>query len=213
MRITGQPYFDDLLVRIAALDRAAVRHELGIELDRRLVVFASEPQQRYYGDALGYTEDSALEAAIGALARTDPGALLVVKLHPLQEDSAHDAVHGDDLPIEVRVLRAYPTTHLVAAADVVLGMTSVFLLEGAIGGRPTLSIRPGGDPADHFLSRHAGAIESVVDAGGVEEALARALVAGIGPPRGADVGAGAVTRITALIDELAAPHAAVGARA
>lgn len=213
LRVTGQPYFDDLLVRIAALDRAAVRHELGVEIDRRLVVFASEPQHRYYGDALGYTEDSALNAAIGALARTDPGALLVVKLHPLQEDSAHDAVHGEQLPIEVRVLRAYPTTHLVAAADVVLGMTSVFLLEGAICGRPTLSIRPGGDPADHFLSRHAAAIESVVAAEHVEAALAQAFADGIGPPRGADVGAGAVARITALIDELAASRPAISVRA
>lgn len=204
LRVTGQPYFDDLLVRMAALDREQVRRELGVPLDRRLVVFASEPQERYYGDALGYTESTALQAAIEALGRIDPDALLIVKLHPLEHDAAHDAVHSEQLPVEVRVLRAYPATHLVVAADAVLGMTSVFLLEGAMGGRPTLSIRPGGNPGDHFLSRHAAAITSVVDAAEVERELAQALALGVGPARGADVGAGAVQRVTALIDELTA---------
>ena len=112
----------------------------------------------------------------------------------------------------MRVLRAYPATHLVVAADAVFGMTSVFLLEGAIGGRPTLSIRPGGDPADHFLSRHADAITSVVDRDLVQPAVAKALAAGIGPPRAADVGTGAVVRILALIDELTAARAPVAAQ-
>ena len=213
LRVTGQPYFDDLLERIAALDRAQVRRELGVELDRRLVVFASEPQKRYYGTTLGFSEDTSLAAVIDALGRIDPDALLLVKLHPLQEDKAHDMVHAERPPVEVRVLRAYPATHLVVAADAVLGMTSVFLLEGAMGGRPTLSIRPGGDPDDHFLSRHAGAITSVVNSGGVEAALAQALARGIGAPRGTDVGAGAVARVVGLIDELATSPAPLAARA
>ncbi len=212
LRVTGQPYFDDLFVRMGDLDRAHVRHELGITLDRRLVVFASEPQERYYGQTLGYTEDTALAAIVDALGRADPSALLLVKLHPLQDDTAHEAAQVEGLAVEMRVLRAYPATHLVVAADAVFGMTSVFLLEGAIGGRPTLSIRPGGDPADHFLSRHADAITSVVDPDLVQPAVAKALAAGIGPPRAADVGTGAVVRILALIDELTAARAPVAAQ-
>jgi hypothetical protein len=212
LRVTGQPYFDDLLVRMGGLDRAHVRHELGVALDRRLVVFASEPQERYYGDTLGYTEDTSLAAVVDALGRVDPSTLLIVKLHPLQNDTAHQAVQVEGLAVEVRVLRAYPATHLVVAADAVFGMTSVFLLEGAIGGRPTLSIRPGGDPDDHFLSRHAGAITSVVDRDLVEPAVTEALAAGIGAPRAADVGAGAVAHILALIGELTASRAPVAAQ-
>ena len=43
---------------------------------------------------------------------------------------------------DVRVLQDVPPRHLIAAADVVTGMTSTFLLEAALMGRPTISLQP-----------------------------------------------------------------------
>jgi hypothetical protein len=201
LRVTGQPYFDDLASRAQDLDATALRAELGVDAERPVVVFASEPQRKYFGDGLGYDEESSLQAVADAVSRICPDALLCVKLHPLEPDDAHAAL-AHDLPLDVRVLRAWPSTRLILAADVVCGMTSVFLLEAAVLGRPALSIRPGGDAEDHFLAHHSDLITSVLDAGGVDAALVRSFDgAGIHPP-GSPIGDGAIRAVLGLIREL-----------
>ena len=54
--VTGQPHFDEFAHSPESRDRESVRRELGVPPDGALMVFASEPQERFYGNALGYTE-------------------------------------------------------------------------------------------------------------------------------------------------------------
>ena len=107
--------------------------------------------------------------------RLRPDAELIVKLHPLEQPDAFSDLPETERRVAVRVVRAYPPEHLIRAADVVLGMTSVLLLEAVLTGVPTISIRPGGGE-DHFLSVHADKIVSVTDAKSLPEVLERALV-------------------------------------
>jgi hypothetical protein len=202
--VTGQPHFDDVVQGTRTFDREQVRRELGIEVDRVVLVFASEPQARYYGSGpsdprfLGYTEDDALMAVTRAARTVAPRALLIVKLHPLEAGDAFYDLGDGDAGVETQTIRAYPPEHLIAAADVVLGMTSVFLLEAALTGVPAISVRPGGGD-DHFLRVHSDKIVSVTDV----ETLGDALVAALATQRsrrdqdGGD--AGAVDRVVALV--------------
>ncbi len=205
LRVTGQPYFDDLARSAAAQTRTIGRQELGVAADRLLVVFASEPQARYYGAGpqdpgwLGYTEADALAESVRAVAAVAPEAMLVVKLHPL-EDAAPALSAAPGARPEVRVLRAFPPTHLIAAADVVLGMTSIFLLEAAVLGVPTVSVRPGGGE-DHFIGTHARLIPTVTEPGGLPDLLRAALARGPQPPSGAGIGAGAIEQVLALLEQ------------
>lgn len=199
LRITGQPYFDALAHDRAHLRRETVRRELGVDLDRPLVVFASEPQARYYGDALGYDEHDSLAAVLAAVGEVAPDAAVVVKLHPLEPPEAFHDIAGP----HVRLLRACPPGPLIVAADVVAGMTSVFLLESAVLGVPTLSVRPGGRE-DHYLSVHRDLIASVTDPGQVAPALAAALARTGAAASEPGFGVDAVARTVALIGELAA---------
>ena len=174
LRVTGHPRFDALPVAITPDLRARARRELGCGADRRVIVFASEPQTRYYGNRHGYTEVGVASVLLDATAAVAPDALVVFKLHPLEDVAGlWSEVRRRGIP-EVRVLRSYPILELAAASDVFSGMTSIVLLDAAVLGVPTLSVRPGGGQSD-FLDAHADLIESVTSADGVPAALARAL--------------------------------------
>lgn len=209
LRVTGQPYFDEFVREGAGIRREQARRELGISPDRTVVVFASEPQARFWGASpadpgyLGYTEQDVFEVVREALSSVAASALLVVKLHPLEDpDAFHDQAREGDP--SVRVLRAYPATHLISAADAVVGMTSVFQLEAALMGIPTVSVRPGGREEEFFLKVHGDLIETVLDPAEAAAALRRALTrppGSAGRPR-AEFGERAIERLSALVYEL-----------
>jgi hypothetical protein len=211
--VTGQPHFDDLVRDSSRLSRAEVRRELGVGEEQTLLVFASEPQARFYGSSaddprfLGYTEHDSLAAVLDAAAAVAPHSLVLVKLHPLDATDAFAELADCEPRLETRTIRAYPTEHLVAAADVVLGMTSVFLLEAVLTGVPTISVRPnGGD--DHFLAVHADKIVSVTDVERLSDVLAGAVGAaqrGMSGSFDAAFGERAIERVVAAIYERAAP--------
>jgi Capsule polysaccharide biosynthesis protein len=207
--VTGQPHFDEVIRDSATLSRTEVRQELDVDPVRPLLVFASEPQGRYYGNALGYDEQDALGALLESAAAVAPDAQVVVKLHPLEQPDAFSDLPETERRVAVRVVRAYPPEHLIRAADIVLGMTSVLLLEAVLTGTPTISIRPGGGE-DHFLSVHADKIVSVTDAKSLPEALERALRQGVqDAPPGGSFGARAIERTVGAVYELArVPEAA-----
>jgi len=211
--VTGQPHFDDLVRDSSRLSRAEVRRELGVAEDRTLLVFASEPQARFYGSTaddptfLGYTEHDSLAAVRDAAAAVIPEALVIVKLHPLDEADSFAELADRESRLETRTIRAYPTEHLVAGADVVLGMTSVFLLEAVLTGAPTISVRPAGGH-NHFLAVHADKIVSLTDVERLPDVLASAVDAarrGTGRSFEASFGERAIERVVTAIYERAAP--------
>ena len=217
IEISGHPYFDELLAAGAARerDRHLGRLELGVEGDRQLLVFASEPQASHFGTSLHhqghglYTEREVAAGVLRACATVAPEAMLIIKLHPLEDVHAFDVMAEAVESLDTKVLRSYPSTRLIAAADVVVGMTSMFLLESALMGVPTISIRPGGRDDEHPWI-HDGLIESVVDTSGVELALREAFEGRPAPARMATFGAGATRRVCALLHTMAT--AGAGAR-
>ena len=132
-----------------------------------------------------------------------------MKLHPLEQPDAFSDLPETERRVAVRVVRAYPPEHLIRAADVVLGMTSVLLLEAVLTGVPTISIRPGGGE-DHFLSVHAEKIVSVTDPKALSEVLERALSQGVlEAPSAGGFGERAIERTVRAVYELArVPEAA-----
>ncbi len=193
IRVTGQPRFDGLPVDSLPALRAEARTELGIDADRRVVAFASEPRGRPYDDGTGYTQADALAGLRDAVDAVAPDALVLVKLHPLETDEP-------GLP-GVTVLRDFPVRALAAAADVFCGITSIALLDAALLGVPTVSVRPG-DGGDHFVDSHPGLIASATTADEIAAALASGFAAGRRVPE-ARPPAGAAARVCSLLGELA----------
>ena len=169
IRVTGQPYFDPGARKGVVVDRAQARRELGVDEDRPLVVFVSEPKIAYPGSSdSGYTEFDAFAVLQEAVEGMD--VQLLVKLHPY-DDPDEFLARVDGRP---RAISAYSPWRLVAAADAVVGMTSILLLQAAVMGRPSISLRPGGG-SDPFIELHADRIASAPDATAIRVALADAL--------------------------------------
>ena len=200
VRVTGQPRFDSLSVAVVPELRAGARAQLGIELDRRVVVFASEPRGVPYDDGSGFTQAEALQALLNGVEAVAPDALVVVKLHPVEQDQIALPERGP----EVRVLRDWAMTELASAADVFCGMTSIVLLDAALLGVPTVSIRPGGGPS-HFIEAHAELISTAATPADTRAALEEGLARGHRPPA-SPLPSGAATRVCRLLAELTAAH-------
>jgi len=165
--VTGQPAFDVLpAVRAAFSDGR--REELRRRLagDGRLVVFVSQPLSSLYRDItgnpchLGYDEDAVLEQLCDSLAGlSDGGPInLCILLHP--REPAHrfsDKARSDLKGVTIKVLKDVSPHEAVMSADLVVGMTSMLLVEACLLGCPVVSLQPGLKGDDPLPTNHSGA--------------------------------------------------------
>jgi hypothetical protein len=186
--VTGPPNIEESLrlwQQPGAFDRDALAGRFGIPQDRTVVLFLSEPYRAkpegrlltgpggLYDQAghpaFGYTALKILERFADAL-RDEPAASnvhLLVKAHPLEwavplhEFSAARA----GAPPGITVIEDADSGPLVALADVVVGMTSVTLVESALAGKPAYSIQIGfgGRPFDPCVANLLGLAVPVFD--------------------------------------------------
>lgn len=173
LAITGQPHleylascrFDQSLV-----DRAAILRKswlIGSEAPKatKIVLFASEAFAKDFGPGTpqyrGYTEHEALEgvaSAVKALCGNHSDCIMsiVVKLHP-EEDIKTFRVGPSAWEVGISITANAPAWESVMAADIVVGMSSMLLMEAAILGRPTFSYQPGvSNCEDGFVGTRLG---------------------------------------------------------
>lgn len=168
IHITGHPHLDEI-APVTRGERTLARRALGVSDDRQIVTFASEPVVPGADRDLGYTAAGALEAVRRAIAGVAPDALLVIRPHPRERELAAPSCEPETI-----VARIGTPREATAASDVMTGMGSILLLEAALAGIPTLSVRPNGGP-DDYLDAHAGLIVSVIDASVLASTLRHAL--------------------------------------
>lgn len=166
--VTGQPAFDRLVHLRDAwtdIDRKLLRHRLGVGLDATLLCFVAESFADTFGDTLGYTEQSVLRDLMAICRRLAAGARrplhLAVKLHPENDPSAFAWVTSSSRSAGLRVTvhgTEVDSQALLLASDVVIGMTSVLLIESIVLGRPTVSFQPTATQADGLIATVLGAI-------------------------------------------------------
>ena len=155
--VCGHPHYDyvmDMARRFKQVSRGDFRHRLlpGVKDGQKAVVFVTEssarvkrfsppPVQEYTFTGrekkTGRTEIM-LEEFLDAVQSINPQPYLILRLHPKDAPVDYssyldefDQVDSGGSPLE-----------LLYAADLVVGMTSMLLLEAALMGRPTLSIVP-----------------------------------------------------------------------
>lgn len=203
IHITGHPYLDEI-APVTADERIVARRTLGVSDDRSVITFASEPIAPEAQRDLGYTAAEALEAIRRATAAVAPGSLLIIRPHPRERQLA--APPGEP---ETIVARKGAPREAIAASDVMTGIRSMLLLEAALAGIPTVSVRPNGGP-DHYLDTHAGLIVSACDTSVLPGVLRCALDAARCSAKIATHPLGeASQRVIRLLDDLRRrPHAA-----
>jgi hypothetical protein len=157
IRVVGQPHLEQFEERRRKVDLrriTAVRRSLGLRTGEILICFASETYGLRYDRSYGFRPLSgALErtiiilehllAAVGVLARTTRlKPVIINKIHPKNRPSEFEWVARLRLPFRVFTLHRADNDALVLAADLVVGMTSMFLLEATYLGANVLHVLP-----------------------------------------------------------------------
>jgi hypothetical protein len=218
--VTGQPAFDELAsFRQSATpqQRKTIRQGLGILEDEHMVLFASEPISTMCGTEPsqplypGYTEQTVLRVLVAALeriARRRPEKIvLVVRPHPLDRpESLQPVAEG---PLRLVLDGRGKGREVVLAADLVVGMTSMLLVEACLLRRVVLSLQPGLRLADALPTNRWGVSQGVYREGEIEPALAGLLfdkgirAEAVARTAKVRVEPGAARRIVHLLDSLA----------
>ncbi|MBZ5559446.1 MAG: hypothetical protein LAO77_19415 [Acidobacteriia bacterium] len=161
--ITGQPHFD--VVRAQAGDPAICAEAERARREwsaggRRVILFVSERIAADFGPGTplfrGYTEREAWDGVRRAVKSMDEPLTLVMRRHP-QESATRvdpDAIDCGDRSSAAAIL----------AADVVVGMTSMMLLEAALLGVPAISFEPGAATPLAVVARRGAAAFAGTDA-------------------------------------------------
>jgi hypothetical protein len=178
----------------------------------KVITFASEPLSKVYKETdcsphfLGYNERTILKELLSSLqeiqsrnpART---TALVIRLHPKQEDG--DLVDLTDMGEggNIRILfdRSIDGALLIAASDLICGMSSMFLIESFIMKKPVVSIQIGLNRKNPFVLDRMGALKSVL----TQNELRRSLEDALNGIRGVDHNYRPVANATAeIINEM-----------
>lgn len=181
--IGGHPHLHAVLSRPGAAPRA----------DRsgsQTVLFVSESYAEDYRcgrlSPLGYDEHAvfdivaeAVEAA--ARAHAERAIELVVKFHPLEGEPRAfiERIQARAWPANVKarwLAGAASGREAAAAADLVVGMSSMLLLEALLMGRPVLSLTPDLRGEDPFIASRLGAVFAAHDREACLDLVRRALV-------------------------------------
>lgn len=184
--VIGHPHFDRVENWLKGLDERSkynFRHRFykGLSDKTKVIVFVSEGwdllniSASVKNDEYGFVGrgDSEfrttiiLEELIDALKETSDDYYLVLRLHPKNniEDFAHllseiDHVSKSEDPLEI-----------VLSSDLVVGMTSMLLLESTILKKPTLSVLPLKSEADWLPNLASGATKCVFSRNELKECL------------------------------------------
>jgi len=161
LTITGQPAFDLLSERrqnFSEADRVAVRQALGVQPADFLILFVSQALDDLYGDAkarLGFDQHDVRRLVIDTLASTRPARplILAIRKHPREAGIPSDEHHHALTIVHDGTLDRWSST---MAADLVVGMNSVLLLEASYLGAPVLSLQPGLRVEDALPSNLSG---------------------------------------------------------
>ena len=155
--VTGHPYLEGYVAQTRILpgrERTRFRKALRIPDHRCLITFASE--------TFGWTYDSSyrfplisgsrertiivLEHVLRVLSEivqeTGLKIFLLNKLHPKNRLDQFHWIRDLDLPFPVRSVKRMDNPALIQSSRLVVGMTSMFLLEASALGIPTLQIVP-----------------------------------------------------------------------
>lgn len=187
--IIGHPYFDSIIMQKKSLppeEKAAFKREFDIREDSMLIIFAAEPFRRGDSKIIGYTDVKIISQfirAIESIAReTGEQITLLIKMHP--RDKRGNAKFPVRAGNNVRILlaRGGLATRFILNADLVAGMSSIFLLESFLLGKPTLSIQIGRRIADDLITNRTGLTKPIKSYRELRDTLTR-IIAGDFKPK------------------------------
>jgi hypothetical protein len=184
--VTGQPFFDYIRKTAEKFSKPEiedVRRELTGGRGGIVFVFASQPiaslhrQNGIPEDHWGYTEKTVLKSVMMCLeklaAELAAEITLVIRLHPKDEANAYQDVVLTTSSNTVKLVydRETDSSLLLKAADLIIGMFSMVLLEAAIMERPFVSVQIGLKRENPLIFDRMGLAHSIITEAELEKTL------------------------------------------
>ncbi|MBT3389865.1 MAG: hypothetical protein HN413_05590 [Chloroflexi bacterium] len=182
--ITGQPALDELFrwghSPEARQSQILIRRRYGLFPEIPLIVFISQPIEAMYPPNTpayrGYTEVDVLKDIMKAVSALSPRPFLLVKPHPKENHTKFMPLFEGNASSAI-VSTESSTEALVQAAELVIGMTSIVLVQGLLLGRKVLSYQPDLVGQDALVTSRMGLSKTLRDRPGLQETL-RSMLAG-----------------------------------
>lgn len=124
----------------------SIRKKAGIPQNHTVVTFVCESLKKDFGNSLDYDEQSVIKNAGDILAniaaKRNFSLCLVVKLHPENKFDEFSWVSSQWNNFKtIFTAREVTSLELIAISDLVLGMSSIMLMESIVFGKPTVSLQ------------------------------------------------------------------------
>ncbi|MCB9805864.1 hypothetical protein H6775_01750 [Candidatus Nomurabacteria bacterium] len=213
VRVTGQPYFETVALRNKDIDLNSIKQDketLGVN-DEKLIVFASESIKSApkIEEELGYNQGDILKAFLETVVELDKKhkdqkLKILVRPHPRDDiDLLQKTINNLDFPANIDVFLSdeLNSQEIISAADLVVGMSSMFLLESILFHKPIMSIQIGLKKRDPFFLSRFGRVESVLNKEELESQVENMVFKSEYHPIEIDIVKGASDKIISIIKE------------
>lgn len=173
--VTGQPYFETILKEKKKISQETIlkiKEKLGINESDFIITFASEPLSKDYNNAenyWGYSELTIFKEILESLKiisfKYNKNVCIIIKLHPREDiDNYKDMIPSfKEEKINIIIDKNSYSWDLILASDLICGMSSMFLIESVVLGKPTISVQIGLNRVNPFILDRRGILKSILD--------------------------------------------------
>lgn len=175
LKVTGQPALEEIGLEARTISEAeqhSTRAAAGVPGTGQLVLFVSQPLAGGPTD-WGYSELTVIPDLIAALAnigrKRGERLELLIRPHPKETPSRWATPDSDTLGVTVSTVG--DRLRVAMAADLVVGMTSVLLVEACLLGCVVVSLQPGLRGTDSLPTNRLGASKAIYSKAALEPVL------------------------------------------
>lgn len=176
--LTGQPYFETILKKkekTSSEEIKKLKEKTGIDKSSFVITFASEPVSNDYDKSnnsknyLGYTERTVVKEIIESIKiislEYNKKIYFVIRPHPRENIESYKdlIVLFKNEKINIIVDKNLDSWDLILMSDLVCGMSSMFLIESVILGKPILSVQIGLNRESPFILVRRGIVKNILD--------------------------------------------------
>lgn len=177
LEVTGQPHFASLFAerkKITAKAKSEFKKKIGIGREDRVITFVSEPITESYKNNLpfGYNQFTILEEvsrSLQKIARVNKkkNFFLIIKLHPRNDKFLMREFlkkRNEAKNIKIFIADDILPALVISVSDLVLGMSSMLLLEAVLAKKPILSVQIGLKRKNPFILSMTGQVKTILTA-------------------------------------------------
>ena len=174
--VTGQPYFETIIENAQKISQNQIknfREKLKTKDNEILITFASEPLlETYKRPFFGYSEvvilQNLLDAVVNVEKKIKRKIYVLLRAHPKDDIAKYQNIASENLLTQQFDCAAQI---VVLSSDLICGMSSMFLIESVVLGKPVMSIQIGLDKEDPFILSRIKLLKTMLSYKELEDSL------------------------------------------